>query len=250
MTLIPSDQAARERIASDLATTLVVEAGAGTGKTHSFVQRIESLVLTEGVRIEEIVAITFTRAAAAELRERIRTMLESVARDAHRPPAQHEAAQAALDGLDRAAIQTIHSFAQSLIQERAVDAGLPLVIEPLDEVDAGIEFDTRFSAWVDRILDDPELGEVVSNAVRLGFEPPVRRLRELATALHNDYHRIDTIDLSRTTNHVRIAAAQIVSAAISPDWRASSTPEEYTGSRKPKASPTRTHPSPAIRSAR
>ncbi|NQW17029.1 MAG: UvrD-helicase domain-containing protein [Chloroflexi bacterium] len=212
MTMTPSDQAARDRITGDLATTLVVEAGAGTGKTHSFVQRIESLVLNEGVRIEEIVAITFTRAAAAELRERIRAMLEAVARDSQRPPEQHEAAQNALDGLDRAAIQTIHSFAQSLVQERAVDAGLPLVIEPLDGVDAGIEFDSRFSVWVDKILDDPELGEVIVNAVRLGFEPPIGRLRELAAAFHNEYHRIKPLDLSLNTNQVRIVAKQIISA--------------------------------------
>ena len=75
MTLIPADQAARNRIIEDLSTTLVVEAGAGTGKTYSFVQRIESLVLNERVPIDQIAAITFTRAAAAELRERIRTML-------------------------------------------------------------------------------------------------------------------------------------------------------------------------------
>lgn len=212
MTPIPSDQVARDRIANDLATTLVVEAGAGTGKTHSFVQRIESLVLKDGIRIEEIAAITFTRAAAAELRERIRAMLENVARDADRPDDEHESARMALDGLDRAAIQTTHSFAQSLIQERAVDAGLPLVIEPLDGVDAEIEFDTRFSAWVDELLDDGELGGVIANAVRIGFDPPIERLRTLASAFHNEYHRIDDLNLSLETNQVRLSAKMIVSA--------------------------------------
>jgi ATP-dependent helicase/nuclease subunit A len=212
MTPIPSDQAERDRISSDLSTTLVVEAGAGTGKTHSFVRRIESLVLKEGIRIEEIVAITFTRAAAAELRERIRTMLEDVARDKKRDKVEHQAARVALDGLDRAAIQTIHSFAQSLVRERAVDAGLPLVIEPLDAVDVDIEFDARFSAWVGELLEDDELGSVIANAVRLGFEPPLRRLRELALAFHNEYHRIGDLNFEFETSQVRLAAKMIVSA--------------------------------------
>jgi len=212
MTLIPADQAARDRIIDDLSTTLVVEAGAGTGKTHSFVQRIESLVLNERVPIDQIVAITFTRATAAELRERIRTMLEGVTRRSELSTSKREAAQTALDGLDRAAIQTIHSFAQSLIQERGVDAGLPLVIEPLDTVDAELEFSARFSAWVDDVLDDPQLGSVITNAVRLGFDPPLQRLRELTSAFHNEYHRIGDLELELETNQVRLAAKMIVSA--------------------------------------
>ena len=55
---LPIDQAARDHIASDLAATLFVEAGAGTGKTSALVNRIVSLVVS-GVPIEHIAAITF-----------------------------------------------------------------------------------------------------------------------------------------------------------------------------------------------
>ena len=68
-----SDQDARDTVAKDLGRTLFVEAGAGTGKTTALVGRILNLVLTNDDavrrRLSVIAAITFTEAAAAELRE-------------------------------------------------------------------------------------------------------------------------------------------------------------------------------------
>ena len=75
---VPTDQAERDRIAGDLATTLFVEAGAGTGKTRALVDRIVSLVVS-GIPVEHIAAITFTDRAATELRDRVRRSLETTA---------------------------------------------------------------------------------------------------------------------------------------------------------------------------
>ena len=72
-----SDADSLSVLTSDLDASIYVEAGAGTGKTYSLVQRIVSL-LRNGVDIDEIVAITFTRAAASELRSRIRGELEQI----------------------------------------------------------------------------------------------------------------------------------------------------------------------------
>ena len=80
MSPAPLDQAARHRITADgLADTLFVEAGAGSGKTTQLVARIVNLVLERGVPLSAIAAITFTEAAAAELRTRIRAAFESAA---------------------------------------------------------------------------------------------------------------------------------------------------------------------------
>src|SRR5262249_1086268 len=70
------DLKARKRILSDLEGTLFVEAGAGTGKTTVSVRRIVNLVAAGRVTMNQLVAITFTEAAAAELRDRIREALE------------------------------------------------------------------------------------------------------------------------------------------------------------------------------
>src|SRR5688572_15253633 len=68
-----SDAAARER-AVDPAHNVVLEASAGTGKTHVLVDRYLNL-LSRGVEPANILAITFTRKAAAEMRGRILTEL-------------------------------------------------------------------------------------------------------------------------------------------------------------------------------
>ena len=74
MTLV--DQVARERIASDLDTTLVVEAAAGTGKTTALVNRIVSILRAGRTTLDRIVAVTFTEKAAGEMKLRLRAELD------------------------------------------------------------------------------------------------------------------------------------------------------------------------------
>ena len=76
-----ADAAARDRLRADLDTSFFVEAGAGTGKTTAMVERISALIATGRARAESIAAITFTEAAAGELRARVRDALESAAGD-------------------------------------------------------------------------------------------------------------------------------------------------------------------------
>jgi ATP-dependent exoDNAse (exonuclease V) beta subunit len=72
----PGDQAARERIAGDLDVNLCVEAAAGTGKTTVLV----NLLAAGKVNVDQLVVITFTEKAAAELATRVRDVLETRAR--------------------------------------------------------------------------------------------------------------------------------------------------------------------------
>jgi hypothetical protein len=110
------DQADRNLVTDALATTLFVEAGAGSGKTTALVQRVVNLILG-GVPVGCIAAITFTEKAAAELRHKIRSSLEAAA--------THHAAAAALAELDQAPIGTLHAFARRLLSEFPVEAELP-----------------------------------------------------------------------------------------------------------------------------
>ena len=72
------DEKERFRITrSGLGDTLFVEAGAGTGKTHELVERVVHLVVDAAVPLRTIAAITFTEAAAAELRDRVREAFET-----------------------------------------------------------------------------------------------------------------------------------------------------------------------------
>src|SRR5919108_33284 len=81
-----ADQHARQRLLTEHGRTFFVEAGAGTGKTTTLVGRIVSLVACGRVTMDHLAAITFTEAAAAELRDRVREELERAAVDVSRAP--------------------------------------------------------------------------------------------------------------------------------------------------------------------
>ena len=68
---LPPDEAIRERVRADFATTLVLEAGAGTGNTTVLVQRLVNLVVAGTATLDRVVAITSTEAAAGELKMRL-----------------------------------------------------------------------------------------------------------------------------------------------------------------------------------
>ncbi|MGH7575694.1 MAG: UvrD-helicase domain-containing protein, partial [Longimicrobiales bacterium] len=120
------DASARHRIEADLDTNLMVEAGAGAGKTTAMVGRMVALVRSARASIEQIAAVTFTRKAAAELRERFQTALEAELMAARERGDAETAARTdvALREIDRAFIGTIHSFCARLLRERPLDAGV------------------------------------------------------------------------------------------------------------------------------
>ncbi|MGZ0229129.1 MAG: UvrD-helicase domain-containing protein, partial [Acidimicrobiales bacterium] len=138
------DQPARDDIAQQLDQTLFVEAGAGSGKTRSLVDRIVALVLS-GIPLHSIAAITFTEKAAAELRTRIRLRLVDTLKNGPNGPAptkhQAELIHAAIADLDGAPISTLHAFAQRLLAEHPIEAKLPPGLEVLDEIGSQLEFE-------------------------------------------------------------------------------------------------------------
>ena len=69
------DESERGLIENGLDQTLLVSAGAGTGKTEALVRRIVALIKSGEANTHSIAAITFTKLAAAELRERVRARL-------------------------------------------------------------------------------------------------------------------------------------------------------------------------------
>jgi ATP-dependent helicase/nuclease subunit A len=104
---------------------VLVVAGAGTGKTHTLVERCCSLLLDEGCSLDEILMVTFTDAAAAEMRKRIRARLaEAVAQSPDARLVRRLEEQIAL--LDTAYISTLHSFCLRLVREHFHDERLRL----------------------------------------------------------------------------------------------------------------------------
>jgi len=102
------DQDARDRAAGARGVNLVVEASAGTGKTHLLVERVVSLA-SDGVPLDSMAVVTFTEAAAAELRSRIRHGIASMKRGERR--------EDCLRRLPGTLIGTIHGFASRVLRD-------------------------------------------------------------------------------------------------------------------------------------
>ncbi len=161
-----SDQAARERIAKDLDTTLLVEAGAGSGKTTSLVTRMVALITSGRARVDRIAAVTFTRKAAAELREKFQEVLESAARTGGDDAGK---ARAALAHLEQVTIGTIHSFCARLLRERPVEAGLDPEFRELEEGEADRWLDLTWQAFLEKAR--MEESRSLADLTRLGVSP-------------------------------------------------------------------------------
>ncbi len=104
----------------DLNRHAVIEASAGTGKTHTIENLVLRLVTQEAVPPEQILVVTFTEKATGELKSRLRATLERAVRAA---PEQRLVLQPALDHFDQMPIFTIHGFCQRLLQEYALEQG-------------------------------------------------------------------------------------------------------------------------------
>ena len=175
------DQLARERIRTSLDETLIVEAAAGTGKTTELVRRVAAILQTGRTTVDRIVAVTFTRKAAGELRLRLRLELDTARAVASSvPEIQH--LEDALKRLEEARIGTIHSFCAEILRQRPVEARIPPGFEELDEVQATAVYSRAFDSWIETALGDmsPGLRRILSriSSVRTSEEgSPLDRLR-------------------------------------------------------------------------
>ncbi len=190
------DRREREAARLRLDANVVVEAGAGTGKTTLLTDRLLFLLLAgagrEPPRIDQVVALTFTEKAASEIKLRLAERLLEIlslltgGEGGSRAAAFLQEirsvfkvgteallgrARAALEDMDRAAIGTIHSFASRILRAYPVQAG----VDPSFTVDEGALFDELFAQEWARWLDE-ELGE---RAPRQGEWLEVLRLAPL-----------------------------------------------------------------------
>ena len=125
-----SDAAAR-RHAVDPSQNVVLEASAGTGKTRVLVERYVNLLLA-GVDPDNILAITFTRKAAAEMRQRIVERLKEAARTSAIDVARWRDLRGRLSDI---AISTIDAFCLSLLREFPLEAGVDPGFDLADDTD-------------------------------------------------------------------------------------------------------------------
>ena len=121
--------------------SMLLEANAGSGKTSVLVERFVRSVLEDGVRPQQILAITFTERAAGELRARVRSRFVELNR-------REEARET-----ETAWVSTIHGFCARVLRQHPIAAGLDPAFTVLDETGARTLRDRAWDATLEAMLD-------------------------------------------------------------------------------------------------
>ena len=167
-----------QKRAIDARGNVLVAAGAGTGKTRTLVERCLSCLLDEKApaSIDEILMVTFTEAAAAEMRRRIRDRLEQQKQACPESPYWQE--QLAL--FESAHIGTLHSFCLRLVRQHFYELGLDPQLAVLAEEEAILLAEETLDQMLQRhYAADDAPARAVQNLIRAkggGGDLPIRNL--------------------------------------------------------------------------
>ena len=138
----------RDIAQNDFGTSFFVEAGAGAGKTYLLVKRITGQLIRGDFHPSEIVAITFTKAAASELSGRITKELSDIANGNDASEAQK--AKEALAAIDQMYVGTIHGFCHKILTEQSYVAGIRPDVSVLEPEEAKVYIEKAFAEWQGR----------------------------------------------------------------------------------------------------
>ncbi|MDP8235139.1 MAG: UvrD-helicase domain-containing protein [Candidatus Erginobacter occultus] len=142
----------------------LIRASAGTGKTYSLTEELHNRLKAGELEPERIIAVTFTRAAAGELRERVRSRLFK-----ERMPEEAQRVEAALIG-------TVHSVCERILKRFAFEAGISPDIQTLPEEEASASFKVSLSGALSR----KELAGMAEITSRLSIEDWEDQSRQIA----------------------------------------------------------------------
>jgi ATP-dependent helicase/nuclease subunit A len=163
---------------------VLVMAGAGTGKTHTLVERCLHCLCQEQppASLEEFLVVTFTEAAAAEIRRRLREQLEEKLRAAPDEPRWTE--QIAL--FDTAHIGTLHSFCLKLVREHFHELGLDPQLAVLDAGEARLLAEETLNEELqEHYAGQDELAGAVQKLIQIYGGGRDQAIRRLVLRLHH-----------------------------------------------------------------
>lgn len=153
--------------------TILVSAAAGSGKTAVLVERIITL-LKKGCRLDRMLIVTFTKAAASEMRERLNRRLLKESR------LSPELMDQALDDLESCEISTIHAFCTHVLRNDFQAVGIDPMFRVCEENDRQALFYEAFCDALNELLEDHEHVQV--RALISAFSQ--EKVLEIATAAY------------------------------------------------------------------
>jgi ATP-dependent helicase/nuclease subunit A len=196
-----------QRVALDLSRDIVVEAGAGSGKTRALVARYLKILEEGRAKVDGIVAITFTENAASEMRERIRDMISSFI---ELYGETNNINREAIKRLPNAPISTIHGFAARILKENPFESLLPPSFGIIEGIERRLFIEEAIDEFIMKLWESQD--ELVSSVLaEEGYDR--KRVRDrlfsiisLSSRLHIDFEheckvfskcRVASIDANR-----------------------------------------------------
>ena len=197
----------------DPSHSIVAVAGAGTGKTYSLARRYLTIVATNNPETDkpwaspqEVLAVTFTRAAAAEMRERVVEELNRAKQAVDDSIFKNEAGEVQdevmlavwhskpdynnlIQSIDHAPIDTLHGLCASLLREFPELCLVPLDARPLEPGAEAIQLERFTSRYIDALLDGPEDDER-ADIVTLLREVSLERMKGELRAMIGGFEEI------------------------------------------------------------
>lgn len=154
--------AAQERAINQIDGRLFIAAGAGSGKTEVVAQRFVEAIARGTARVNEILTITFTRKAAAEMLERVRAVLGKRI-DAETDPQRIQNLKDAYRDIDRARIGTIDSFYSQVLKSHALVAGIDPGFKVLEQSQSQMIRREAFESCLDDFVEknQPDGAELI-----------------------------------------------------------------------------------------
>ncbi len=154
--------------------TILVSAAAGSGKTAVLVERIVQLI-RGGFHLDRMLIVTFTKAAAAEMRQRLNKRL------IHEAIADPERFGPALDELESTEISTIHAFCQKVLRNNFQAVGIDPMVRPCEDQMGKALFE---AAWLDAFNELLEKGDD-PDFLELAWAWDQPHLQEMTAALYD-----------------------------------------------------------------
>ena len=189
MRFTPAQQAAIDATNQEL----LVSAAAGSGKTAVLVERIVQMIASRGYSIDRMLIVTFTRAAAGEMRERLEMRLSDLAQSDDRLARQ-------ADLVPMAQISTIHAFCQQAVRQNFQHCGIDPQFGLCDERTRAAMYEDSKNQTLDQLytmaLTDPDIAAFTAKF-------PEKTLSDIMDALYRFLlSRPDPMDwLDRYADH-------------------------------------------------
>jgi ATP-dependent helicase/nuclease subunit A len=220
---------------------LIVEAGAGTGKTKTLVARYLRHVLVDGFSPQEVVALTFTEKAAQEMRERVQDQLAQF-----QGSRLEGRAMKAMEVVIQAPIKTFHGFSSYLLREYPVETWVDPAFSLLDEMGEVILLEETINGYLATHLEASPLStllahwnifqlkralmlfftsvfsevglEEVEGGLKEAFSPPTLPLEEVLDRVREAVEKMEEVKAHLSQGHCTGLFARLLSSLETLDY--------------------------------